>query len=112
MSGTLDINEHSAWMPAGWVFDNALALLVADLKSVDASLADTLLAAKTSVRGYGDLRQLEPARFGLLLDAVERVYAQVELKGKEAFHDPMFFDGFMEQLSQFEALLRGDARVG
>lgn len=109
MSGTMDIRDDIAWMPAGWVFDNVLELVASELQSEDPSLATILLEARIDISGgYLDLRTLSADRFRSLLRAVERVFNRLIKEGPDAFHDPSFYPGFMKHLDELKRLLQAD----
>lgn len=112
MSGTIDIRDDKAWMPAGWVFDNVLELAASELQSEDPSLSMNLLEARTDIgSGYLDLRTLNGERFRLLIRAVERVYDYLIKEGRGAFHEPSFYAGFIKHLGELKALLEDDVRA-
>ncbi len=112
MSGTLIIRDDVTWMPRGWIFDGVLRRVADELAIEDAPLATMLSEARTSMRAYGDLRPLDPGRFGALLRAAVDAYDRAVERGPYAFHDPTAYAEFMFLFSTFKALLRTAPRAG
>lgn len=98
-------------MPAGWIYYNALIGIANSIGSEYSDLTHTLLQSLTEVNGgYLDLKlspidDLKRTHAGLSQFTVATVDA-----GAEALHNPDFFQGYVEQLREFENLL--EERLG
>src|SRR3954471_3786151 len=113
MAGTLIVNEGAIWMPPGWIFDNVLSDLAAELQQRLPTLAAGLLDGRThrSV-GYFDCASLDSAALRELLHAGERVLDRILTAGAGSFHDPSGFPGYVRNVRDLFALLRDDPRAG
>ena len=111
MAGTLRINDNAVWMPAGWIYDGVLELIATELANQDRILAEALREARTEAKGYHDLRTLDNARFLLVLNATERVFARTASQGAQSFNDPSFYPGFIKHFDKLRTLLKTDARA-
>ncbi|MCC7373201.1 MAG: hypothetical protein IT581_00995 [Verrucomicrobiales bacterium] len=111
MAGTLEINEHVIWMPAGWAYDFALELIAAELKGGDPGFAHRVLLGRTETGGYLDLRLETNENLQRLELAAGQALEFVVSKGKTNFYNPAFFDGFVAQLEELVRLVREDLRV-
>lgn len=111
MAGTIVINDHAGWLPAGWVYDNALEAVAEELRRHDAELADACLAARTIVsQGYFDLRGLDAESYRRFVSAAEHALAAIQSAGLAAVpHD--FSAGYLAKLQNLCELLRGDPRA-
>jgi hypothetical protein len=106
MGGTLEITETLCWMPARWVFDNAMEGLASHAAGEDPALARELLDARTSVSGgYLDVRLADRSRFAILARATADYIAETEYAGAEAFNLPAFYPGFVAQLKSLHSML-------
>lgn len=116
MSGTLELSDELCWMPAGWVYDNVLERLAAELQTEKRSLSRTLLQAKTEENGgYLDLRGSRKDELIALGDAIEKVCAGIESEGPGAFFEPAYYEGFISQVRELRGMVRdrlGAFRVG
>ena len=113
MAGTLIVNEGSIWMPPGWIFDNVLADLAAELQQRLPALAARLLDGRTDRSvGYFEGTSLDQAALRELLQAAERVLDGTLAAGARSFHDPSGFPGYVRHVRDLIALLREDPRVG
>jgi hypothetical protein len=111
MAGTLQVNDRSAWTPAGWIYNNILERIALRLESDDTDLANTVFDELGPMPGYLDLC-LEPAdRVQLFLRAAEEVCRRAEVAGASAFPDVAFYDPFMSELHQLLQSLHADPRV-
>lgn len=107
MAGTLEITESLCWMPAGWVYDNALEGM-ADHVADD--LRERLLGSLTDVNGgYLDLQAASPNEIHSIRLALQAFINKVEEAGPAGMHNPESFDGYLKQLQQLEAML--DSRL-
>ena len=111
MAGTLEINEHVAWMPAGWVFDGVLELIASEIGTDNAELAAILNQARAVGIQYGDLRGIGSDQFGALLRSAERAYAKALARGPSGFNNPIFYGGFMTHFESLMEVLRSDPRA-
>lgn len=103
MAGTLEITDRLCWMPAGWVYDNALRGMA---EHVSDELRERLLRSLTDVNGgYLDLQAASPAEIHAVRLALQVYIDKVEEAGPAATHNPEFFDGYLRQLQQLEAML-------
>jgi hypothetical protein len=113
MAGTLIVNEQAIWMPPGWVFDNVLGDVAAELQSRMPALAARILDGRTDRSvGYFDCASLEPDAFRELLHAVERTLEKTIAAGAGGFHDPSGFPGYIRHLRDLLALIREAPRAG
>jgi hypothetical protein len=113
MAGTLIVNEGSIWMPPGWIFDNVLSDLAAELQQRLPALAARLLDGRTDRSvGYLDCASLDPAALRELLHAAERVLDRTLTAGAGSFHDPSGFPGYVRNVRDLVALLGEDPRAG
>jgi hypothetical protein len=111
MAGTLVINDKSDWLPAGWVFDNVLEAISAEIRTQDPSLAELLNNSRTTVsQGYLDLRQQPIEIFQRITMGAEQALAKVRLQGSESFADTEFYRGYLTQLECLCRLLHADPR--
>ena len=107
MSGTLEISNTHCWMPAGWVYDNAMERLAAVIQSRNTTLSRMLTESRTSEQGgHLDLRGLSVSELSLLVDASGEVCRLAALQGPNSFADPTFFSGFLSQLHQLHEMLK------
>lgn len=112
MAGTIDIRDDAVWMPAGWIFDDALELIAGELEGSDPALATQLLNARSNEgSGYLDLRMINPIKFRAILSAVESVYNRTLNEGPNSFSQPAFYDGFMKHLNNLKLSLQSDVRA-
>jgi hypothetical protein len=113
MAGTLIVNERSIWMPPGWVFDNVLSDLAAELQQRVPALTARLLDGRTDRSvGYFDCVSLDSPTLRELLHAAEHVLDRTLAAGSGSFHEPSAFPGFVRHVRDLIALLREDPRAG
>jgi hypothetical protein len=112
MAATLQVNERSAWTPAGWIFNNVLERVALRVESEDATLAETIFAALGPNPGHLDLCLAPPDRVQVITHAVEEVCRKVEAAGPAVFPDQTFFTPFMAEMHQLLRLLHADPRWG
>jgi hypothetical protein len=112
MAGTLQVNERSAWTPAGWIFNNVLERVALRVEGEDPSLAETVLAALGPNPGHLDLCFAPPDRLQAITRATEEVCRKVEASGPSVFPDATFFGPYLEELHQLLRVLRSDPRWG
>jgi hypothetical protein len=106
MAGTLEITETLCWMPAGWVYDNVLRDLATSLQAANSPLSCLLLSSITEENGgYCDLRDCEGVQLRQLICAARTTYSSTAQKGPDAFGDPRFYAGYMEQFQQLIEML-------
>jgi hypothetical protein len=111
MAGTLQVNDRTAWKPAGWIYNNILERIALRLEADDADLANTVFDSLGPMPGYLDLC-LEPAdRVQLFLRAAEEVCRRAEDAGASAFPDHGFFEPFIGELHHLLQSLHADPRV-
>lgn len=114
MAGTLEIGEELCWMPAGWVYDNALEAMASCIDNTE--LAGTLLASRVDVNGgYLDLRGWGVESISALRDAAKKASTEFETRGADGFAMPEYYDGFVKHLRALVAMLESRAvelRVG
>src|SRR5262249_37711713 len=103
---------QNTWMPAGWIYDNLLERVADHVEGANRPLAELLRNACThrSV-GYLDLRSLDAPSFGTIARALDLVRSQVVADGPQAFHDPQFFEGFVQRLDELIQMVTKDPRV-
>lgn len=90
-------------MPAGWVYDNALEGMAGFL---DAGLRERMLGSLTDINGgYLDLQNAAHSDIKSVLTALQSLIATTIEAGPAAMHDPSFFDGYIQQLKELEAML-------
>lgn len=112
MAGTIVINDHADWLPAGWVYDNVLDAIACELREYDAALADEFLAARTTVsQGYLDLRNLDSDSYRQLLLAAERTLQAIRSAGPDTLALPDSYLGYLAQFETFCDLLVRDPRA-
>ncbi|HVA51697.1 MAG TPA: hypothetical protein VNH11_35480 [Pirellulales bacterium] len=112
MAGTIVINDHADWLPAGWVHDNVLEAVATELRQHDAALADDCLAARTTQsHGYFDMRGLDAETYRRFLSAAEQALATIQLAGPDAVTRRDFYPGYVAQFQRFCELLRSDPRA-
>lgn len=112
MAGTLQVNDRSAWTPAGWIFNNALERVASRIEADDADLAQIVLDALGPNPGHLDLCRAPTDRMQLITRAAEEVCRRTEAAGPKAFHDADFFELFVRELQQLLQLLHADPRCG
>jgi hypothetical protein len=106
MAGTLVINEELCWMPAGWVFDNAIEHIARGLAGTDSALAQVLLDARTTKSvGYLDLRTMQENKFATVVDAADEAIREVETVGASVFGQSAFFPGYLDQFRRLQKML-------
>ncbi len=107
------VSQHSAWMPASWVFDNLLELVAKELQGDDPELADDLLQGRTDVSvGFVDLGELDAKRFQAFQRAVDRAYDREAANGPQGYDSPEYYEGFLERLRDLRKLIAADPRSG
>jgi hypothetical protein len=112
MAGTLVINAHADWLPAGWVYDNALEAVAAELREHDAAPADDCLAARTTMsQGYFDLTNLDAERYRKFLSAAEQALSTIQSVGASAVARRDAYSGYLHQIHKLCDLLRADPRA-
>lgn len=100
-------------MPPGWIFDNVLSDLAAELQGRVPALAARLLDGRTDRSvGYFDCVPLDPSALRELLHAAERVLDRTLAAGSGSFHDPSAFPGYIRNVRDLISLLREDPRAG
>lgn len=106
MAGTVDVSDESCWMSPGWIHDNVLDLLAANLEENDSSLAKMLLGARTYENaGYLDLRSENSTTLGKLVRASHKAIKTLESQGADSFYDPSAFGPFMDHIRRLEKML-------
>ena len=111
MAGTLQVNESSAWTPAGWIFNNVLERIALRIEPDDEQLATTVFDALGPLPGHLDLSLAPSDRLQLVTKAAEEVCRRVDQAGDAAFPDPHFYDTFMRELRHLLQLLHADPRT-
>ena len=107
MAGTLELSQDLCWMPAGWIYDNALEGIANIIGKSEPELQQRLLASLTDVNGgYLDLQQCDAGMLTMIETALASVIANAVSAGPNAMHDPSFYDGYVQQLREFHALLK------
>lgn len=112
MAGTLQVNESTAWKPAGWIFNNVLERVALRLETDDEQLSTTVFESLGPLPGHLDLCMLPADRVRLLTRATEEVCRRAEDAGSSAFPDAAFFEPFISELRHLLQLLRSDPRSG
>ena len=112
MAGTLQVNEQSAWTPAGWIFNNVLERVALRLESDDESLSNTVFESLGPLPGHLDLCGMPADRIQLLTRATEEVCRRAEDAGVSAFPDQHFYEPFIRELRTLLQLLHADPRSG
>lgn len=96
MAGTLEITDELCWMPASWVYDNALEAIASCTS--DAEVETLLLGALTEANGgHLDLRAVNIESMLSIRNAAKEAYRQFEASGAIGFTMPEYYDGFMKQ---------------
>lgn len=111
MAGTLQVNESSAWTPAGWIFNNVLERIALRLESDDEKLATTVFESLGPMPGHLDLCLTPADRVQLFTRAAEEVCRRAEDAGPAAFADKSFFEPFQRELHHLLQLLHADPRT-
>ncbi len=112
MAGTFVINETDDWLPASWVFDNAMEEMARHIALDNSELAQELLDARTSTSmGYFDLRQRDSLSVMLIHKAAKHSLQLIRDQGAGAFARPEFFPGYVSQLEKLCNLLERDPRL-
>ena len=112
MAGTLQVNEHSAWTPAGWIFNNILERVALRLEPEDEELANEVFDALGPSPGHLDLCLTSVARMQRFTHAAEEVERRAQDAGASAFPDHSFYTPFIQELQQLLQLLHADPRTG
>ena len=111
MSGTLELSDKLCWMPAGWVYDEALERLAAELEAGQPSTSRILRQARTEENGgYLDLRSARTDELVALHRAAEDVYVRLKSEGVARFSAPEFYVGFVSQVLTLKEMLRDRLR--
>ena len=110
MAGALEISDTACWMPAGWVYDNILEAVAAELQKSNSEFASQLRSFQTDKGGYGDLRSSSEKEIRSFARAAKLVLAAKRASGSEAFFKPDFFPGFVTQFEELIAMLEADIR--
>lgn len=97
MAGTFIINELSEWLPASWVFDNAMEDLLQSVEVEATQLATELRDARET--RYCDVRRMDAAMFKRLAVAAQEAVMIVRERGTESFADRTC----LAPLSRYEA---------
>jgi hypothetical protein len=109
MAGTIVINDHTDWLPTGWVYDNVLEAVATELRQHDPALADDCLSARTTVsQGCFDLRNLEAESYRRFLSAAEQALASIQSAGPAVVTLRDFYPGYVAQFQKFCELLHSD----
>lgn len=112
MAGTIVINDHADWLPAGWVYDNALEAVANELRRHDTALADHCLAARISVsQGFLDLNRLDADGYRRFLSAAEQALATVQSTQSGDLTRCDYYSGYLDQFERLCELLRADPRA-
>jgi hypothetical protein len=107
MAGTLEITDEYCWMPAGWLFDNVLDRIAAEVESQSSATAEKLHNARTDVSGgYLDLRSAPTPELELITKSAETALMAVEKAGADSFYDPSSYPGFIQQFQSLNQMLR------
>src|SRR5215475_3247011 len=105
MGGALKISNELSWVPARWVFDNALEMIAKQIESQHSELAAELLAARTSVGiGYLNLQKYNREVPVILLRALGDVQRDLEKAGDTSFALPEYYPAFMMHLRELAKL--------
>ena len=112
MAGTLQVNEHSAWIPAGWIFNNILERVALRLEPEDEELANEVFDALGPSPGHLDLCLTSVTRMQRFTQAAEEVHRRAQEAGASAFPDESFFMPFIQELQQLLQILHADPRTG
>ena len=106
MAGTLELSKDLCWMPAGWIYDSALEGIANVVGSKNPDLEQTLLQSLTDVNGgHLDLQSSSVAELKAIQTGLSQFTDTTVNAGADAIHNSDFFDGYVEQLRQFENLL-------
>jgi hypothetical protein len=106
MAGTLELSKDLCWMPAGWIYDNALEGIANAVGSERPDLGQALLQSLTDVNGgHLDLQSSPVDDLKAMQNGLSHFTNVTMDAGPDALHNPDFFDGYVEQLRQFEKLL-------
>jgi len=106
MAGTLVLSKELCWMPAGWVYDNALEGIAENIGESEPELKQRLLASLTYVNGgYLNLQQCDAIALRTIEAGLASVIAKTISAGSTAMYDPSFYDGYVQRLREFHSLL-------
>jgi hypothetical protein len=106
MAGTLVITDSVCWLAPGWIFDNVLDRVATILDSTNKSLAELLRSARTTESvGYLDIRNASKSDIVALADATNKALEGAIRDGRNAFHDPRFYSGFLRQFQDLQQML-------
>lgn len=111
MAGTLQVNERSVWMPAGWIFNNVLERIALRLESDDEPLATMVFDSLGPLPGHLDLCLESADRVRRFAIAAEEVSRRADDAGATAFPDQAFFEPFQRELRLLLQLLHADPRT-
>ena len=111
MAGTLIVNDTADWLPPGWLYDNALKKIAAELPPTETALLALLAKADTTMTSYADLRKLDARTFRALVAAGEPARARLVAAGAASFHQPDAFPGYMRWFDELLAKLKADPRA-
>jgi hypothetical protein len=112
MAGTLQVNERSAWTPAGWIFNNVLERVALRIEPDDEDFATSVFDALGPMPGHLDLCNTPASQIQLLARATRDVCRRAEEAGPSAFPEGIFFDSFISELRRLQQLLNSDPRAG
>jgi len=103
------VTDSVSWLPAGWVYDSVLEDAATQVAPHGADLADRLRSATTSSSvAYLDIRPWADADVAAFADAVQDGLDRVVHRGRAAFADPGFFDGYVAKVAQLASMLRDE----
>ena len=106
MAGTLVLSEDLCWMPAGWIYDNALEGVAAIVCDEYSELQNRLLSSLTDANGgYLDLQSSAKEELQTILKAISTFIRKTVEAGPEGMHEASFYDGYVVQLGELEKLL-------
>jgi hypothetical protein len=114
MSGVVvvDKGRKSAWMKAGWAFDNVMKRLAIELNQAAPDLAEEILNARTDVSGgYYDLSGMDARTFRVLLKAADNAYAHLLSEDPSLFYDPSYRSTFVASFAELKDMLHADTRA-
>ena len=112
MSGTLVINSRDAWMPASWVFNHVLELVVAEIRnSGRLDLADAIVKVLRPNLEYLDLSVWPAEDIRLLRASLEGTHRVSQAAGGAGFQSKEFYEGYLARVADLKALLDLDPRL-
>ncbi len=112
MSGVVFVRPDVSWISPGWIYDNCLERIAAELQSADSLLAELLSNSVTTMGGVCDLTRVGTASFRQLILATLRVHDWYVQRGVLGFTRDGAYTAVMLDLADLRLMLRSDARSG